>query len=131
MGHPPSDASCVSRYAQVAATFGIPIARTDLTKRKREDDEGAMSVPPGPPGPSRGFLDVPGTIPLPAIHSSGGGGGRDMKQQHMRGRVSAGGYMLPKLLDNGGSKKAKTESMSKKDARGNRSSARSALLEVV
>jgi len=82
-----------------------------------------MSAPPDPPGPSRGFLDVPGMIPLPAIHSSAGGGGRD-KQQHMRGRGSGGGYMLPKILDSGGSKKAKTESVSKKDARGSRSSAR-------
>lgn len=107
--------------SQVAATFGIPLARTDLAKRKREEIEDTMPPPPAEP---RGFSDhhynTAGMVPLPAILKSGG---REPDQTHVRGRFSGGSYTMPKMDIGGSKKKAKSEP--KKDSRG-RSTARCA-----
>lgn len=92
----------MQKREQVAATFGIPLARIDLTKRKREDNEVITSVPALPSSSS--------------LHGNG--------IELLQGMVPLTNYNMPKLLDSSGSKKKVKTEPGKKDARG-RSGARS------
>ena len=76
--------------------------RTDITKRKREDEEEEMP----PQEPIRGYSD-----------SIGGGS--------MGGGM--GGYVMPRLLDSGGSKSKKMKEVPKKDLKGGRTGSRSVM----
>lgn len=53
-------------FLQVAATFGIPLVRTDVTKRKREEEEEEEMVPHSEPRFSEG---------MGLLGSAGGSGG--------------------------------------------------------
>ena len=99
------DLSHSDACAQVAATFGIPLVRTDIIKRKREDEEEEMP----PQEPIRGYSDSMGMI-------GGGSMGGGM-----------GGYVMPRLLDSGGSKSKKMKEAAKKVAKAGRTSSRSVM----